>query len=153
RLMVVDADGGAPQHLLPDLEGHVWHLDWLDDNTIVFISYEGTGTRLGTIRANGSGESTRLENGTIWASFSVAGNGDMVLIGHSPPHPEEAFRLDRRARSAQRLTDSNAWLADRRLARQEVVRYAARDGLEIEGVLIWPLDFTEGEHYPLILAV
>src|SRR5690606_14955971 len=33
RLMVVDADGGAPQHLLPDLEGHVWHLDWLDDNT------------------------------------------------------------------------------------------------------------------------
>jgi dipeptidyl aminopeptidase/acylaminoacyl peptidase len=39
------------------------------------------------------------------------------------------------------------------LARQEVVRYAARDGLEIEGLLVHPLTRAEGERVPLILAV
>ena len=39
-----------------------------------------------------------------------------------------------------RLTDSNPWLADRRLAVQEVVTYEARDGLELQGLLIRPLD-------------
>jgi hypothetical protein len=53
-----------------------------------------------------------------------------------------------------RLTDANPWLADVRLGRQEVVTFAAADGLEIEGILFyWPLDYAEGQRYPLILAV
>ncbi len=51
----------------------------------------------------------------------------------------------------QRLTDNNPWLADVDLAKQEVVRFKARDGLELEGVLVHPLN---GElHAPLILMV
>lgn len=152
RLMVVDADGGEPRNLLPDLAGHVWHVDWQDDDTIVFISYEGTGTRLGSIRADGSQHRTRLETDTVWTSLSIADDGDMALTGHAVTHPAEAFRLDSDSSSPERLTTSNAWLAERELARQETIRYQARDGLEIEGVLIWPLDYVEGERYPLILA-
>ena len=40
-----------------------------------------------------------------------------------------------------------------RLAPQEVVKFKARDGLELEGLLIHPLDEKKGERYPLILAV
>jgi dipeptidyl aminopeptidase/acylaminoacyl peptidase len=40
-----------------------------------------------------------------------------------------------------------------RLARQQVIRHKARDGLELEGVLIRPLDEEAGRRYPLILAV
>src|SRR3989338_2019789 len=39
------------------------------------------------------------------------------------------------------------------LAAQEVVRYKARDGLEIEGLLIRPLNEEKGKRYPLILVV
>ena len=53
----------------------------------------------------------------------------------------------------QRLTDSNPWLAGVRLARQEVVRHAARDGLELEGVLIYPLDHRTDNRYPLVMIV
>ncbi|MCA1778587.1 MAG: prolyl oligopeptidase family serine peptidase, partial [Xanthomonadaceae bacterium] len=39
------------------------------------------------------------------------------------------------------------------LARREVVRYPARDGLEIEGILFYPMDYVENRRYPLILNV
>jgi dipeptidyl aminopeptidase/acylaminoacyl peptidase len=53
----------------------------------------------------------------------------------------------------QRVTQSNPWLAGMRLAKQEVVRYRARDKLEIEGLLIRPLGETPGARYPLIVTV
>jgi dipeptidyl aminopeptidase/acylaminoacyl peptidase len=53
----------------------------------------------------------------------------------------------------RRVTDSNPWLAGMRLAPQEVVKYKARDGLELEGLLIRPLDEAKGQRYPMILVV
>ena len=53
----------------------------------------------------------------------------------------------------KRLTESNPWLANIRLAQQEVVKYTARDGIEIQGLLVHPLDEKPGQRYPLILSV
>ena len=39
------------------------------------------------------------------------------------------------------------------LARQEVVRRPARDGLELEGILVRPLHERPGERHPLIVAM
>ena len=54
---------------------------------------------------------------------------------------------------AARRTSSNDWLADLRFAEQTVIRHEARDGLELEGILIHPLDYEPGRRYPLILSV
>jgi dipeptidyl aminopeptidase/acylaminoacyl peptidase len=51
------------------------------------------------------------------------------------------------------VTRSNPRLDQVRLAPQEVVRFRARDGLELEGILIRPRDERPGRRYPLILAV
>jgi len=40
-----------------------------------------------------------------------------------------------------------------RFARQEVVRHKAKDGLDLEGILVRPLDEEAGKRYPLILTV
>jgi dipeptidyl aminopeptidase/acylaminoacyl peptidase len=52
-----------------------------------------------------------------------------------------------------RMTDCNPWLADFPLAPQEIVKYKARDGLELEGILMHPIDERAGGKYPLILCV
>jgi len=49
RLMLAGSDGGKFVDMIPDLPGHVWHLDWVADNRIVYVSYEGTGSRLAAI--------------------------------------------------------------------------------------------------------
>jgi dipeptidyl aminopeptidase/acylaminoacyl peptidase len=40
-----------------------------------------------------------------------------------------------------------------KFAKQEVVKYKARDGLELEGILIRPLNEEKGKRYPLVLHV
>jgi dipeptidyl aminopeptidase/acylaminoacyl peptidase len=154
RLMVAGKDGGEWLHLLPDLEGHVWHVGWRDSATVLFISYEGVDARLGEIRADGSGERALKETGgPIWDSLSVSGDGVVVLTANAPDHPREAYRVSGSDLRAERLTVSNPWLDDLRLTRREVITYAARDGLELQGILFYPLDYAEGRRYPLILAV
>jgi dipeptidyl aminopeptidase/acylaminoacyl peptidase len=154
RLMVARKSGGRMTNLLPDLLGHVQDIGWHDDDTILFISHEGVESRLARIDADGSDESNLLPlGGPIWNDFTVAESGDIALLASTPEHPTELFRLDDRSSTPERLTNSNPWLDEVRLARQEVVTYEARDGLMIEGILVYPLDYREGRRYPLILAV
>jgi len=63
----------------------------------------------------------------------VANNGTVAIVADSPQHPRELFV------NGKRITDSNPWLKSRQLAEQKVVTYKAKDGFEIEGILISPL--------------
>lgn len=153
RLAVVGADGGTPRDLLPGLEGHVAHVGWRNARRLLYISHEGVDARLGEIGLDGRNDRTLSSGGPSWNGLSVSSDGRTIaLVASAPTHPREVFRLAGSGRP-ERLTDSNPWLADVRLARQEVVRFKARDGLEIEGLLIHPLERAEGERVPLILAV
>ncbi len=153
RLMVVGAGGGELTDLLPGLEAHVATAAWTEEGRLVFLVEEGVETWIGSIAADGSGKKTELAaGGPIWSKMSRAGGG-LALVGSTPSHPAELFYLTPGASQAKRLTDNNPWLADVRLAKQEIVRYEARDGLEIEGLLIRPLDEKDGKRYPLVLIV
>ncbi|MCB9831184.1 MAG: S9 family peptidase [Planctomycetes bacterium] len=90
----------------------------------------------------------------IWRSLDVAVTAKgpiFAATADSARHPGEVFvQGRRRSFSNPRTLDSGA---GRRLGEQEGVRYRARDGLEIEGVLIWPTDYEEGKLYPLICVI
>ena len=154
RLMVAGRDGGQWRHLMPELAGHVWFVDWRSPDQVLFISYEGVEARLGQIGPDGSNERTLVQRtGLIFDGIATSADGQIVTTASTPEHPREVFALTGEDLVPLRLTDANPWLADVRLGRQEVVTYAAADGLEIEGLLHWPLDYREGQRYPLILAV
>ena len=154
RLMVASPDTGDFRDVIPDLEGHVMALDWQTDDTVAFISHEGVHARLATVRHNGTHEDTIANHGgPIWDSLSVGANGRIALVASTPEHPAEVFAVDAGGSTPERLTNSNPWLDEVDLARQEVVTYPARDGLDIEGMLVYPLNYQEGTRYPLILAV
>ena len=154
RLTVVGNTGGEQRDLLPGLEGHVWSVAWQDADTLLYVSHEGVQTRLGAIGVGGGdGRTVLAAEGPVWNAVSASSNGELALVGHSPAHPAEVFHLGAGESRARRLTDSNPWLAGVRLARQEVVRYTARDGLELEGLLVHPLERRGDERVPLILVV
>lgn len=154
RLMVAAADGGELRDLLPGLEGHVAALAWQDERSLLFMSQEGVETRIGRVDRHGGKDRTVLPlGGPDWADISLAASGDLALIGSTSRHPNEIFVLAKGSDGARRLTDSNPWLASARLAPQELVRYRARDGLELEGLLIRPLEEQSGQRYPLVVVV
>jgi dipeptidyl aminopeptidase/acylaminoacyl peptidase len=155
RLVVGSTQTGELRDLLPDYPGHIADIAWSDGDTIAFVGDEGTGTVIGTVDTNGSGFSTASTGDLVVTSFSLAWNGSTAaLVGQSPKHPNELFRAvigdnPRRVR----LTDSNPWLAGMEFAPQEEVTFKARDGLQLQGVLIRPLGVDPARRVPLVLDV
>lgn len=154
RLMTAPAGGGELMDLLPDLEGHVRKFVWSGDRTVHYIADVGSETILGRVDLDRGGEAI-LRSGDDGIPVMVAdmalAAGYAAFLGESPRHPKEVFVLAPEAGQPTRLTDSNPWLTDVQLARQEVIRWTASDGLELEGILIHPLDGAEKA--PLLLMV
>ena len=154
RLFVTGRDGGTWRDLLPALPGHVVDVEWRDAGTVQFISWQGVQARLGEVGVDGGAQRTLLAaQGPVWSGFNRAAGGDIALLGSTPAHPSEVFLLPAGGAEPVRLTDSNPWLKDVRLGRQEVIRYPARDGLEIEGLLVHPLERRGNARVPLIVVV
>lgn len=155
RLVVAPVGGGELRDLLPGLEGLVQRIAWLDADTIVYVLDEGVVTHVERIDADGRNRRRLIPADRVaFESLSVSSRGDrLALVASSPTHPAEVFAASGRNWTLSRLTDNNPWLDQVRLAPQEVVRFEARDGLEIEGILIRPLDQQQGRRYPLIMAV
>jgi len=81
------------------------------------------------------------------------GGGTYAFVTDAPEHPREIYVLEAGSDTPRRLTDHNPWLSGELLAEQEVVTYTARDGQELQGLLIYPLNKEEGTRYPLITVV
>ncbi|HKA37375.1 MAG TPA: S9 family peptidase [Thermoanaerobaculia bacterium] len=153
RLMAVAASGGAPRDLLPGYEGNAGKVAWRDSQTVIFAGAEGVETVLGEVSLARPGRSERRGGPILW-DFDISGDGKTVaMVAHTAAHPPEVYRWAATDKEPRRLTTSNPWLSGKRLAPQEVVKFKARDGLALEGVLIRPLDEKKGERYPLILYV
>ena len=141
RLMIARASDGDFEDVLPGLEGHVSSFAWRDGETVVYLADEGVETRVGEVRVDGSRNRTLVEGGEVAFNGMSAPVGveTRAFVGQSPTHPSELF-VQADSGDPQRVTDSNPWLADRRLGEQEIVEWTAADGLRLEGLLIRPLD-------------
>ncbi len=157
RLMVISAEGGDLHQIRlgEKDEGDFDDLAWKDNDTILYLASEGVWTSMGEVRRDGSEQKTLIEPGHIVLSaLSLSKNGESAaMLSESSSHPFEVYAMSSGNSMPRRMTNSNPWLADMRFAKQEVVSYRARDGLELEGILIRPLDEEKGKRYPLILSV
>ena len=154
RLAVAPATGGPVRDLIPGYEGHPVSFTWADPSTIVLVGARGTATEVVSVPVGG-GPRTPLvaPGGTVWDGVQRAADGTLVLVGEKPTHPPEVFRAGGAAAAPRRLTDSNPWLAERRLAPQRKVTYEARDGVELEGLLIEPIGRRGDARAPLVVVV
>lgn len=156
-LLVASADGGVPKNLTAGFEGSVASFAWVDADVLVFLADVGVATELYRVTAAGGPRKPfeRFTGGVVYTSMSMAVDGrHIALVGNSYSHPGEVFTLDLDGELPPvRLTEANPWLAGIRLATQEVVVHEARDGLELEGILIRPLDGSPGKPAPLVMVV
>jgi len=155
RLMVAPAAGGSWKDIIPNLLADVQAVAWKDNDTIRYLTADGCYSTYGEVKRDGTARRTLVPTGgPILNSLSLSDDGTVTaFVADSPQHPNEVYVLGPKDKQPRRLTHSNPWLKDVRLAPQEVIRHKARDGLELEGILVRPLDEKKGQRYPLILAV
>ncbi|RMG53876.1 MAG: S9 family peptidase, partial [Bacteroidetes bacterium] len=132
-------------------EGSVSYVDWLDHETMVFSAYESVDATLSQIKVGKKKRKILLEGGqAVFTSFSVSEVG-IAMSANTAAHPDELYLYDRDEKEVSRLTHHNAWLDGIQMGKQEKISYQARDGLRIDGVLMYPVDYRPGERYPLIV--
>jgi dipeptidyl aminopeptidase/acylaminoacyl peptidase len=135
--------------LTPGFEGMVHDLQWIDTGKLRLRISRGIGSRVSDFDV-ASREFRDLPGGE-WAFEDVVTAGSAVAaVVSSPDHPSEVYTYA--DGTWERRTDTNPRLADVELSRQVVHRFTASDGVEIEGVLLYPLDFVAGVRYPLVIV-
>lgn len=153
RLKIADAMTGEATMIFEDFEGKFEQLSWKDNNSLYYLASKGVWSEMGTLRADGSKMDVMIPTGGTMMNAFVEANGTFLFDAENPMHPDEVYIKKRRDREIKRVTNSNPWLDDLELGRQEVVTFTTQDGMDIEGLLIYPVGYEEGERYPLINVI
>jgi len=153
RLYVASSSGGERRELVPEYLGHVGNFVWADDGNVRWLGKRGVYTEWATASVYGtqSPGSAPQSGPIIRTVHGKPGQDAVAAIADTPQHPPELYLL-RDGAEPVRLTNSNPFLSEREFAKQETITYKARDGLELEAILIHPVTRVRGGN-PLVVIV
>jgi dipeptidyl aminopeptidase/acylaminoacyl peptidase len=155
KVSIISASGGLPRELAETIDRQPDLIGWsADGQQVYFTEARGTITRLSALPVNG-GPPQDLDRGDgVMAGAHL--NASRTMLGftlQTATRPPEAYvsRLDRIA--PVQVSRVNTDLPNDPLGRTEVVRWTASDGLDIEGLLTYPVGYKPGTRYPLLLII
>jgi len=160
--VIVQPASAARVNLTGDRKESVQRIDWLPDGALAAVSVSGTRTNLSVLDpAEDWRPRPWIDSGPeVFTSASWSTDGRrMAMAASTPDGPAEVYAAERPGRgersrmSLHRITSVNSDLDPLPRGKQEVFRYAARDGLEIEGILIRPVSYPGRASWPLVVIV
>lgn len=159
-IYTVPLKGGKANLLTPDFKESFVAVDWVDDNTIMGKSYRGTKTVLSTVNTKGKSQEGMANQTDVLAPDEILASvsyhkpsGKLVITASSHGHPNELYVGSLGSSIIKRLTYTNKGFDEIDLAKQKTISWLGPDGLEIEGVLTYPLKYRKGKRYPLVLQI
>lgn len=151
KIFVAPADGGEARVLMPDLPYEVEKASWSrDGKSIYFLANMGVHAELFQVNVQ-SRKPEQLTSGkhTIagW-TLSTSANAH-VFTSSEMTSPGEVWMMAAGG-APRKVTSVFEYLTrDFKLPRQEKVEWKGADGATVEGLLYYPLDYKEGQKYPL----
>ncbi len=115
-------------------------------NLLMKMTVDGAQAKLGHPRSGtiaGYGRGCRLNRAGTHIGFARESSSEAV----------EASVLNLTNGNEQQVSDAHRGRACPPLGRTEVVQWESMDGLEVEGLLTYPVDFAQGTRVPLILVI
>ena len=124
--------------------------EFLPDGRLAAVIHKGAASYLRFYSAQGAQLSETAADGLALGSVTAAAD-KIVVEASSPKHPTEMFSFD--GSSFTRWTTHNPWLSDITFGNQRTLTYTARDGQEVEGILIEPVGGVPAGGAPTIMMV
>lgn len=149
-LHLADTATGAFRALNPQAAEAAIDAEWLPDGRLAAVIHRGAMSSLRFYDAQGVQQVEQPAGELALGRVEAAGNRIVVTASHAQ-HPAELFVYE--SGTFQRWTTHNPWLKDITFGNQRVVSYTARDGQQIEGVLIEPVGARRRGGAPLIMNV
>ncbi len=153
RLYLSSVSGGERRELVPNYMGHINGFTWVDDRRIRWLGDRSVWTEVNVVDIAAVGEAgpAPTSGPIIRALHAHPGLTVAAALVESPEHPPEVYLLED-GEPLKRLTVSNPVLEERATVRQELVRYRARDGVELEAIVVYP-EKKERRGNPAVLVV
>ncbi len=153
---VMNVDTGEKRKLEGQQQGQISGLTWAPDGkSLLFGETRRTNSNLHRIDiATGQVTDVTSVTGTLRALDFSADQRRMVYSFNDFQTPMDLYSSSTADFEPVRLTNANPWIGKEiRLADAEIVGWASKDGMQIEGVFYRPADAQEGARLPLILDI
>jgi dipeptidyl aminopeptidase/acylaminoacyl peptidase len=154
RVYRIPARGGEPEDVSPDADLQPGAYTLTPDGLGAFFQAT-TGTTRGWFHVDlASGALVRLtpDEGVYGSAGFSADGTTMVFAYQNPTSPEELFAVDLGRSPGQGtvtastpLTRHNAHAVDFAVGRTEVLQWKGADGREVEGVVVYPVGWSESD--------
>lgn len=153
KIFLVPAAGGPAKILLPDVPYETNNAQWSKDGkSIYFLANLGLHDEIFKVDV-ATKQATQISKGDHalagWA-FSEE-NGVHVFTRNTVDRPSEVYTMTANGQMTRVTSVFDEDLAKFKTARTEKITWKGQDGVTIEGLLTYPLDYQAGTKYPLIV--
>ncbi len=155
RIAVIPAEGGPPKLLPETVDAQPGVIDWSPDGKrLIFVETRGTFTRFSAVDV-ATGATTELNKGSeVFGAFSLNRTGTMLgFTLQSPDKAPEAYVSGIGNFAPVQVSRVNEHLPKLQLGKTEVLKWKSSDGLEVEGLLTYPVAYKSGTKVPLLLVI
>jgi dipeptidyl aminopeptidase/acylaminoacyl peptidase len=153
NIFVLPAAGGAHRVLYEDMPHEVNGARWAPDGSIYFTANTGVRTELfhGTLDDDAPTALTAGDHSLTGWNFSAAAGKHVFGISNRENNGD-LHLLPADGGDPMKVTSVFDYLAETfELPVQEAIRWKGDDGAEVEGLLYYPLDYQEGQRYPVVV--
>lgn len=154
RIVLLPRQGGAARELPPTFDERPNLLGWTGDSAhLVFSEAKGTIAIVYEMPLDGPPVPVHTPaHGTLQAGHLNAAGTVVGFTGESWDQAPEAYVLPL-AGGLQRVSHANLDLPKLPLGETRRITWKSPDGLEIEGLLTYPVGYQSGKKYPLVLVI
>lgn len=156
KLWVMDIETRSPVRVSGAFEGNIRSYTWTPDGkAILFSGIQRTNSNLYRIDV-GARTTTRVTDaiGNMNALSFSKDRKKMVYSFSDLKTPADLYVSSTESMTPTRITSYHASIADSlSMANSRVVTWKSKDGLEIEGILLLPPDYRDGEQRPFLLHI
>ncbi len=154
RVNIVPAGGGPVRTLARQFEGYIDQHEWLDDADFVVSAGLHVDERLFRLSSPDEKLTPITEGEGNFGPFAMHRSGaPMVLLHDTPERPRELWLRSEGKEPMRQVSNLNPELEGLALGKVETLRWKSADGVEIEGLAVYPTDYHEGRRYPTILDI
>lgn len=131
-----------------------YHIEWASNDELLVSAVTGTKSHLSR-RPLKKGEAVSvLSDGPVYLDFSIdKARKKFALGGSTAKRPADVFVGELGGGGVKRVTNHHGYLDGVSMADQSTIEWTASDGLKIGGVLLMPLNYVDGQRYPMVLMV
>ncbi len=157
---IMPAQGGEPKRLASTPDSNVSQFfvkffDWSYDSKEINVT-EASRTSICLFAVPVNGDKPRIVTTRIgnYSGISFSKNGKvMAFIYQTTEKAPDVYITGTKNFKPEKLTEVNADFPKFPMGKTEIITWKSTDGLKIEGLLTYPVNYIEGRSYPLVLTI